>query len=76
MYLILRRDFKMAVPHRETTPKLLGGDVCSVFHSDILLNGADKTPELLLHKLSGNHLKHTRTRSCAAFKEIQKPQIV
>lgn len=49
LYLILRRDFKMAVAHRETTPKLLGGDVCSVLYSDILLNGADETPELLLH---------------------------
>lgn len=41
LYLIFRRDFKMAVPHRETTPKLLGGDVCSVLYSDVLLNGAD-----------------------------------
>lgn len=60
MYLILRRDFKMAVTQRETTPKLLGGDVCSVLHRDIVLNGADETPELLLHELSGNHLKHPR----------------
>lgn len=50
----------MAVPHRETTPKLLGGDVCSVLDSDILLDGADQAPELLLHKLSGNHLKNTQ----------------
>lgn len=40
LYLIVRRDFKMAVPHRETTPKLLGGDVCAVLHRDILLDGA------------------------------------
>lgn len=49
LYLILRRDFKMAVTQRETTPKLLGGDVCAVLHSDVLLDGADQTPELLLH---------------------------
>lgn len=41
LYLILRRHFKMAVPHRETTPKLLGGDVCSVLDRDILVDGAD-----------------------------------
>lgn len=41
LYLILRGDFKIAVTQRKTTPKLLGGDVCSVLHSDVLLNGAD-----------------------------------
>lgn len=41
LYLVLRRDFKMAVPQRETTPKLLGGNVCSIFYSHILLDSAD-----------------------------------
>ena len=49
VYLILRSHLKMAVLHRKTTPKLLRGDVCAVLHCDILINGTNKTPELLLH---------------------------
>lgn len=49
VYLVLRSHLKMAVLQRETTPKLLRGDVCAVLHCDILVNGANKTPELLLH---------------------------
>lgn len=48
-YLILRSHLKMAVLHRETTPKLLRGDVCAVLHCDILVDGTNKTPELLLY---------------------------
>lgn len=59
MYLILRTDFKLAILHRKTTPKLFRGDICSILYSDILLNSADKTPELLLYQLCGNHLKCT-----------------
>lgn len=49
VYLILRSHLKMAVLHRETTPKLLRGNVCAVLHCDILVDGTNKTPELLLH---------------------------
>lgn len=50
----------MAVPQGETTPKLLRSNVCSVLNSDILINSADQSPELFLHKLSRNHLKWTK----------------
>lgn len=59
LYLIVGGDSHLAVLHGEAAPKLLGGDVCAVLHRDVLLDGADETPELLLHQLSGNHLSHT-----------------
>jgi len=62
LYLIVGGDFHLAVLDGEATPKLLGGDVCAVLHRDVLLDGADKAPELLLHQLSGNHLSHITTR--------------
>lgn len=61
LYLVVSGDFHLAVLDREAAPKLLGCDVCSVLHCDVLLDGTDQTPELLLHQLSGNHLPQITT---------------
>lgn len=61
VYLILRGDMESSTPDGEAAPKLLGGNVCAVLHSDVLLNGADQSPELLLHQLCGHHLTNRET---------------
>lgn len=56
-YLIWRGNLKFPVGNGESTPKLLRGDIGSIFHSDVLLDGSNQTPELFLHQLCGYHLE-------------------
>lgn len=56
-YLICCGKFKSSISSWEPTPKLLGGYICSILHSDVLLDGAHQAPELFLHQLCWNHLK-------------------
>ena len=67
-HLIGRGNLKFSVRNREPTPKLLRGDVCSIFYSDVLLDGSHQTPELLLHQLCGYHLKRTHDRRHSQLK--------
>lgn len=55
-YLISWGNLKFSIPNRESTSKLLWGDICSVFYSNVLFDGSHQTPELLLHQLCGYHL--------------------
>lgn len=56
IYLICWRNLKFSIWNRESTPKLLRGDICSILYSNVLINGSNQTPKLFLYQLCGHHL--------------------
>ncbi len=55
-HLLISQEPPFTVPDRKPAAHLLGADVGSVLHDDVLLDAADQTPELFFHQLCGDHL--------------------
>lgn len=56
-YLVSRGNLESSIGNGESTSKLLRGNIRSVLHRHVLVDGADQTPELFLHQLGGHHLR-------------------
>lgn len=65
-YLISRGNLKSSIGDGESASKLLWGDIGSVLHRHILVDGANQTPELFLDQLGGHHLQqaHDPNNAC------------
>lgn len=61
-YLISVGDLESAIGNGEPTSELLWGDICSVLHRHVLVDGADQTPELFLHQLGWHHLRQAHNQ--------------